>query len=95
MGDRLSKRFLQQDTYRYVWSREKGDGDYARRQDLATIDKREGYEVLYFVEFFMKRHDLKTSWDVRRIEDALHSKSLEAVTLRQILLVEVESMLGL
>lgn len=95
MGDRLSRKFLQQDTYSYTWSREKGDGDYARREDLVKIDKSEGYEVLHFVEFFMKRHDLKTSADVRRIEDALHGKSLEAVALRQILLVEVESMLGM
>ncbi|GLZ23984.1 MULTISPECIES: hypothetical protein [Pseudomonadaceae] len=95
MGDRLSRKFLQQDKYSYAWSREKGDGDYARRIDLPRIDKREGYEVLHFIEFFMKRHDLKTSWDVRRIEDALHSKPLEAVALRQVLLVEVESMLGL
>lgn len=95
MGDRLSRKFLQQDTHSYTWSREKGDGDYARREDLVKIDKSEGYEVLHFIEFFMKRHDLKTSADVRRIEDALHSKSLEAVALRQILLVEVESMLEL
>lgn len=95
MGDRLSRRFLQQDKYSYAWRREKGDGEFALRSDLLKIDKKEGYEVLHFIEFFMKRHDLKTSLDVRRIEDALHSKSLEAVALRQMLLAKVEAMLGL
>lgn len=91
---KVAKKFLQQDKYDYVWSRDKGDGDYTGIQDQIRIDKDEGYEVLYFIQKFMNKHKLKAASDVKRIEDALQHPALSSEVIRDTLISEVEELLN-
>ncbi|MCE9687171.1 hypothetical protein LZP73_13315 [Shewanella sp. AS16] len=95
MGVKVAKKYLQQDKYNYVWTRDKGDGEYAGVLDQIKIDKDEGYEVLYFVQKFMNKHGLKTSGDVKKVEDALHHPSLSSEVMRDKLISAVETLLDL
>lgn len=95
MGVKVEKKHLQNDKYEYTWSRDKGDGEYAGKLDQIKVDKDEGYEVLFFIQSLMNKHGLKTTGDVKRIEDALHSKNLSAIVMRKDLESEIESILGL
>jgi len=94
MGVKVARRFLQ-DKYGYVWTRDKGDGEYAGKLDQIKVDKDEGYEVLYFIQELMNKHGLKKASDVKRVEDALHSPSLSSVVIRVELEKKIEAMLGL
>lgn len=95
MDIKVGKKHLQNYTYRYTWSRNKGDGEYTGILDQEKIDKDEGYEVLYFIQTFMNKHKMKTVTDIRKIEDAMHAVSLSSNVMRNKLIVEVEGILGL
>ncbi|MFA6052335.1 MAG: hypothetical protein WC762_07070 [Methylobacter sp.] len=92
---RLAKKYLQEDKYIYVWTRDKGDGEYAGKLDQIKVDKDEGYEVLYFIQELMSKHNLTKVKDVHRIEDALHAPELSSVVMRKDLEAEIEEMLSL
>ena len=92
---KVARKFLQQDKYDYVWTRDKGDGEYTGLQDQIRIDKDEGYEVLYFIQKLMNKHSLKTSSDVHKIEDALHHPDLRSEVMRDKLTSQIEAALDL
>lgn len=94
MGVKVGKKHLQTDKYDYIWTRDKGDGEYTGIKDQVKVDKDEGYEVLYFIQTFMNKHGLKTTGDVKKIEDALHHPNLSSEVMRDTLIAEVEKMLG-
>ncbi|QVK23137.1 hypothetical protein KHX94_18965 [Shewanella dokdonensis] len=94
MAVKVGKKHLQEGKYKYTWSRDKGDGEYAGKLDQIKVDKDEGYEVLYFIQSFMNKHGLTTTGDVHKIEDALHSPKLSTVVMREYLVSGVESILG-
>ncbi|QDF29931.1 hypothetical protein [Halarcobacter anaerophilus] len=85
---------LQKDKYKYIWNRDKGDGEYTGIQDKIRIDKDEGYEVLYFIEVFMNKHGMKYISDVHSIEDALHLPSFSKIVMRDELISLLEIKLG-
>ncbi|WP_191115721.1 hypothetical protein [Vibrio alginolyticus] len=95
MAVTVARKFLQQDKYDYVWTRDKGDGEYTGIRDQIRIDKDEGYEVLYFIQALMNKHSLKTSGDVHKIEDALHHPNLRAEVMRDKLISKIEAALNL
>jgi len=93
MAIKVAKKNLQTDIYDYVWSRDKGDGEYAGKLDQIKVDKDEGYEVVFFIQAIMNKHGLKTANDVHKIEDALHSSELSSIVMRDDLEEEIESIL--
>ena len=95
MAIKLAKKYLQEDKYEYVWSRDKGDGEYAGKVDKIKVDKDEGYEVLFFIQELMNKHNLSKVKDVHRIEDALHTAKLSPVVSREKLEIAIEETLSL
>lgn len=95
MAIKLKKDNLQTEKYTYTWNRDQGDGTYTGKLDQIKLDKDEGYEVLYFIESLINKHDLKTIQDVHNIEDALHASSLSAVVMRNELTEKIEKELKL
>ena len=95
MAIKVARKNLQTDIYDYIWSRDKGDEEYAGKLDQIKADKDEGYEVMLFIQTLMNKHDLKAANDVHRIEDALHSSELSSNVIRDTLEEEIESMLSL
>lgn len=94
MGVKVSKKNLQVNKWDYTWDRDKGDGEYAGKLDGIKVDKDEGYEVLYFIQSFINKHNLPTSY-VHKIEDALHSPDLKNIVFRNDLIEQIEKKLGL
>ena len=95
MAVTVARKFLQQDKYDYVWTRDKGDGEYTGIRDQIRIDKDEGYEVLYFIQSLMNKHGLNKAGDVTKIENALHHPTLSSEVMRDKLTSKVEAALGL
>ena len=93
MAIRIKKSDLQPNKYKYTWERDKGDGEYTGIQDRIRIDKDEGYEVLYFIQTLMRKHDLKTLSDVHKIEDLLHKPALKSEVMRDRLIEVIEKRL--
>ena len=93
MAIRIKKSDLQPNKYTYTWGRDKGDGEYTGIQDRIRIDKDEGYEVLYFIQTLMRKHDLKTLSDVHKIEDLLHKPALRSEVMRDRLIEVIEKRL--
>ncbi|KPB81754.1 hypothetical protein [Pseudomonas syringae group genomosp. 3] len=58
------------------------------------MDKDEGYEVLYFLEQLLNKHDKKKVKELHAAEDALHHRDLSEVTDRVDLTTKVEKILG-
>ncbi len=94
MAVTLKKSHLQTNVYTYIWTRDDDDQPYASLEDRRQVDKDEGYEVLYFLEKLLNKHDKKTLPDVNAAEDALHSEDLSDVTDRVKLTTAVEKILG-
>ena len=95
MGIKLETKHLQTDKYNYIWNRDVGDGKYIGKLDRIKIDKDEGYEVLLFIQELMNKYGLKSTNDVSRIEDALHSKKLSSIVMRDDLAAKIATMLSL
>ena len=93
MAIQVKKSNLQLDKYPYTWSRDKGDGEYAGKLDGIKVDKDEGYEVLYFIQTLMNKHNLTTLADVHKIEDLLHKPALSGVVMRDKLIEVIEKRL--
>lgn len=90
----LKRSNLQGDIYTYTWSRDDGDSPYKGLEDRRQVDKDEGYEVLYFLEQLLNKHDKETLADLHAAEDALHRKDLSKVTDRDELTAQIEEILG-
>lgn len=88
MAIKLKKSDLQT-KYKYIWTRDKGDGEYAGKLDGDKVDKDEGYEVLYFLETLAKEHKINTISDINLLEDILQSDDLSDVVMRDELESEV------
>ena len=92
----LSRKLLQTTKYKYIWNRDNGDGDYAGKLDRIKVDKDEGYEVLYFIEAFLKSFKLEVSdQNVHLVEDALHADELSAIVMRDELKSKIAKSLNL
>lgn len=94
MAVTLKRSNLQTDVYTYTWTRDEGDSPYAGIQDRRQVDKDEGYEVLYFLEQLLNKHDKTKVHELHAAEDALHHKDLSKVTDRIDLTAGVEKILG-
>jgi hypothetical protein len=94
MAVTLKRSDLQTNIYTYTWTRDEGDSPYAGIQDRRQIDKDEGYEVLYFLEQLLNKHDKKKVKELHAAEDALHSDDLSEITDRVELTAKVEEILG-
>lgn len=94
MAVKVAKKNLS-GSYTYTWKRDNGDGEYTGVQDRIRIDKDEGYEVLYFIQAFMNKHNLTTETDVHRIEELLQAPSLSGVVMRTELNSIIEEAMGL
>ena len=92
MSVKVGKNHLQENLYSYTWSRDKGDRAYTGIKDQERIDKDEGYEVLYFIQTFMNKHNLKLVSDVHKIENLLHSKNLQWTSMRDQLIAGIEQL---
>ena len=92
MSVKVGKNHLQENLYTYTWSRDKGDRAYTGIKDQERIDKDEGYEVLYFIQTFMDKHNLKLVSDVHKIENLLHSKNLQWTSMRDQLIAGIEQL---
>jgi len=80
--------------YDYVWSRDNGDSSYTGTLDRVKVDKDEGYEVVYFIEDFLKEYDLPISkHNVELIESLLHSSELSNVQMRDELMKKIRKMI--
>lgn len=90
MAVKVGKSNLQSNKYKYTWNRDKGDGEYAGKLDGIKVDKDEGYEVLYFIQTLMNKHNLTTLSDVHKIEDLLHKSALSDVVMRDKLIEVIE-----
>ena len=85
---------LQTDKYRYVWTRDVGDGEYRGLLDAMRVDKDEGYEVIRFIINFMKKYKLDSVYHAHLIEDTLHSPMLSNVVMREELMNRIYSMIS-
>jgi hypothetical protein len=94
MAVKVEKKHLQNDIYEYTWSRDGGDAPYKGTSDRIKVDKDEGYEVVYFIEKFMNKHNLKHINDVHAIENALHTPKLSSTVYRDDLIEAIEAILG-
>lgn len=94
MAVKLKRSDLQTEVYTYTWTRDEGDSSYAGIKDRREVDKDEGYEVLYFLEQLMNKHEKKNFHELHAAEDALHHQDLSGVTDRVKLTTEVEKILG-
>ncbi len=83
MTIKIRRSELQINKYSYLWSRDKGDGEYAGNLDRIKIDKDEGYEVLYFIQSLMNKLGIEGKANIHEIEDILHSPSLSDVDSRE------------
>ena len=92
MSVKVGRKHLQENLYTYIWSRDKGDGEYTGIKDQERIDKDEGYEVLYFIQTFMNKHNLNLVSDVHKIENLLHSKNLQWTSMRDQLIAGIEQL---
>ena len=95
MAIELNKQHLQTEKYDYTWNRAKGDGESIGKLDQMKVHKKEGYEVLLFVQELMNKHNLMDVSDVHRIEDVLHSSKLSSVVMRKDLEEKIELKLSL
>ena len=95
MAVKIEKKHLQDDRYKYTWSRDEGDAPYKGALDRIKVDKDEGYEVVYFIEKLMNKYNLKHINDVHAIEDALHLPELSRTIYRDDLIKAIEKKLGL
>ena len=93
MAVKVGKSNLQTNKYKYTWSRDDGDGEYAGILDRIKVDKDEGYEVLDFIQSFMNKHDMTKEKDVHNIENALHANNLSSVVMRTELIAAIEKQL--
>jgi len=93
MAIKVKKSNLQLDKYSYTWNRDNGDGEYAGKLDGIKVDKDEGYEVLYFIQTLMNKHNLTSLADVHNIENLLHKPALSAVVMRGKLIEVIEKRL--
>lgn len=93
MAIKVKKSNLQLDKYSYTWNRDNGDGEYSGKLDGIKVDKDEGYEVLYFIQTLMNKHNLTTLEDVHNIENLLHKPALSAVIMRDKLIEVIEKRL--
>lgn len=58
--------------HKYFWAASLGDNpNITGKQDSQKVNRKEGYEVLYFINAFMEKHDLGRV-HAGKIEDALH-----------------------
>lgn len=94
MAVEVKKENLQNNIYQYTWSRDQGDSPYKGKSDRIKVDKDEGYEVIYFIEKFMNKHNLKYVSDAHAIEDALHANDLSSTVYRDDLIKAIEKKLG-
>lgn len=92
MSVKVARKHLQENIYTYTWSRDKGDGEYTGIKDQEKIDKDEGYEVLYFIQTYMNKHNLDLVSDVHKIENLLHSKNLQWTSMRDQLITGIEQL---
>jgi len=95
MTVKVKKENLQNHIYQYTWSRDEGDSSYKGILDRIKVDKDEGYEVLYFIEKFMNKHNLKYVSEANAIENALHANDLSSTVYRDDLIKAIEKKLGL
>lgn len=95
MAVKVKKENLQDNIYKYTWSRDQGDAPYKGVSDRIKVDKDEGYEVVYFIEKFMNKHNLKYVNEVHAIENALHLPELSSTVYRDELIEAIEIILGL
>lgn len=93
MAVKVGKSNLQSNKYEYTWDRDKGDSEYAGKLDGIKVDKDEGYEVLYFIQTLMNKHNLTTLADIHKIEDLLHKPALSGVVMRDKLIEVIEKRL--
>ncbi|WP_314340374.1 hypothetical protein [Acinetobacter guillouiae] len=94
MAVKVEKKNLQDNIYRYTWSRDQGDAPYKGTSDRVKVDKDEGYEVVYFIEKFMNKHNLDHIDDAHAIENALHMPELSKMVYRDDLIKAIEKKLG-
>ena len=59
---------------------------------VTTILTVGGYEVLYFIQTFMNKHNLKLVSDVHKIENLLHSKNRQWTSMRDQLIAGIEQL---
>ncbi|WP_166839515.1 hypothetical protein [Rheinheimera pleomorphica] len=88
------KGLLQTDKYKYIWTRDVGDGEYRGPLDAMRVDKDEGYEVYRFIINFLKKYKLDSIYHAHLIEDALHSPTLSNVVMREDLMNRIYSMIS-
>jgi hypothetical protein len=95
MAVKVKKENLQDNIYKYTWSRDQGDAPYKGTLDRIKVDKDEGYEVVYFIEKFMNKHNLTHLAEAHAIENALHLPELSNMVYRDDLIKAIEKKLGL
>ncbi|MDR8364193.1 MULTISPECIES: hypothetical protein [Pseudomonas] len=91
---KLKRSDLQTDKHKYTWSRDEGDSAYTGALDRQQVDKDEGYEVLYFLEKLLNKHDKSKVADLHAAENAFHTKELSQITDRATLISRIEKILS-
>lgn len=68
----------------YIWTAADGDNpDYRKKHDGIKVNKKEGYEVLYFCKAFLTKYNKEsTKENFQRVEKMLHHKDLSDIDLR-------------
>lgn len=93
---KVRKSHLQTEKFDYINTVDRGDDpDYRGKLDQQRVDKDEIYEVIYFIQSLMDKHDLSGQEYVHKIEDALHDQDLSDISSRTTLISEVEEKLDL
>lgn len=62
--------------YTYTWHVSPGDNPKVTgKPDSSRLSKKEGYEVVDFINAFAAKHSLKTQASANQIEDLMHKSS--------------------
>ncbi|MBX9722704.1 MAG: hypothetical protein K2X81_14995 [Candidatus Obscuribacterales bacterium] len=62
--------------YTYTWLVSPGDNpNVTGKPDSIRLSKKEGYEVVYFINAYADKHSLKTQASAYQIEDLMHESS--------------------
>jgi len=88
------KMLLQKDLYTYKWPLNSRVQVIQKKLDTIKLDKKNGYEVAFFIAQLMNKHYLNRVGHVYLIEHILHIPELAYITNQDILVDRIEKKLA-
>lgn len=68
----LTKRDLEEHGHEYSWEADRGDDEHEKRLDSFELSRKEGYEVLYFINKMASELGIEDKKIAFKIEELIH-----------------------